>query len=59
MRWAGYVACKREQRKVDKVLVGKPTEKIPLGILKHKWEDGIKMDFGEIGWGSVDSPASG
>jgi hypothetical protein len=24
------------------------------GRLRHKWEDGIRMDLGEIGWGSVE-----
>jgi hypothetical protein len=39
-----------EGRKVHKVLVGKPEEKRPVRRLRHKWEDGIRMDLGEIGW---------
>jgi hypothetical protein len=31
MRWAGHVARMREERKVYKVLVGKPEGKRPLG----------------------------
>jgi hypothetical protein len=31
--------------------VGKPKGKRPLRIPRHTWEDGIKMDLGEICWG--------
>jgi hypothetical protein len=34
--------------------VGKPEGKRPLGRLRHRWEDGIRMDLGEIGLGGVD-----
>jgi hypothetical protein len=43
-----------EERKVYKVLVGKPEGKRPLGRPKHRWEDGIKMDIRETGLGGVD-----
>jgi hypothetical protein len=33
------------ERKVYRVLVGKPEGKKPLGRPKHRWEDGIKMDL--------------
>jgi len=36
-------------RGVYRVLVGSPKEKRPLGILRRRWEDNIKMDFREIG----------
>jgi hypothetical protein len=39
------------ERKVYKVLVGKPEGKSPLRRSKCRWEDGIRMDLGEIGWG--------
>jgi hypothetical protein len=39
---------------VYKVLVGKPEGKRPLGRQRHRWEDGIRMDLREIGWGSVE-----
>jgi hypothetical protein len=42
-----------EDRKVYKVLVGKPEGKRPLGTL-GRWEDGIRMDLREIGLGCVD-----
>jgi hypothetical protein len=34
-----------EERNVYKVLMGKPEIKRPLGRPKHRWEDGIRMDF--------------
>jgi hypothetical protein len=51
MRWAGHVARMGEERKVYKVLVGKPEGKRPLGRPRRMWEDGIRMDVGEIGLG--------
>jgi hypothetical protein len=38
------------ERNVYKVLMGKPDGKRP----RHRWEDGIRMDLREIGWGSVE-----
>jgi hypothetical protein len=40
-----------EDRKVYKVLVGKPEGKKPLGRQRRRWEDGITMDVRVIGWG--------
>jgi hypothetical protein len=54
MRWARHVARMGEERNVCKVLMGKPEGKRPLGRSRHRWENGIKMDLREIGWGSVD-----
>jgi len=45
MKWAGYVACIGERRGVNRVLVGKPEGKRPLGRSRRKWEDNIKMDL--------------
>jgi hypothetical protein len=42
------------ERKVYKVLVGKPEGKRPLERPRHRWEDGIRIDLREIGWGSVE-----
>jgi hypothetical protein len=36
---------------VYRVLVRKPEEKRPLGRPRHRWEDNIKMDLEEVGWG--------
>jgi hypothetical protein len=43
-----------ENRKVYKVLVGKPNGKRPLRRLRHWWEDGIKMDLRQTGWKAVE-----
>jgi hypothetical protein len=34
--------------------VGKPEEKRPLGRLRRRWVNNIKMDLREIGWDGVD-----
>jgi hypothetical protein len=51
MRWAGHVARMGKERNVYRVLVGKPEGKRPLGSPRRRWEDGIKMDLRETGWG--------
>jgi hypothetical protein len=43
-----------EERKVYKVLVGKPEGNRPLERPRRRWEDGVRMDLGEIGLGIVD-----
>jgi hypothetical protein len=40
-----------EGRNVYRVLMGKPETKRPLERPRRRWEDGIKMDLIEIGWG--------
>jgi hypothetical protein len=37
-----------------RILVGKPEGKTPLGRPRRRWEDNIKMDLKEIGWGGMD-----
>jgi len=34
-----------KRRGVGRVLVGKPKKRGPLGRLRRRWEDNIKMDF--------------
>jgi hypothetical protein len=43
-----------EERKVYKVLMGKPEGKRPPESPRRRWEDGIRMDLREIGMGGVD-----
>jgi hypothetical protein len=43
-----------EKRKLYKVLVGKPEGKRPLGSPRRRSQNGIRMDFREIGLGGVD-----
>jgi len=45
MRWAGHVARMGEDRVVQRVLLGKPEGKRPLGRPRRRWEDNIKMDL--------------
>jgi len=54
MRWAGHVARMGEDRVVQRVLVGKPEGKSPLGRPGRRWEDNIKMDLQEVGGGRGD-----
>jgi hypothetical protein len=39
---------------VYRILVGKPEGKRPLGRPRHRWEDNIKMDLQEVGYGDID-----
>jgi hypothetical protein len=48
MRWAGHVARIRDGRGVNRVLVGRPEGKRPLGRPRRRWEDNIKMELREI-----------
>jgi hypothetical protein len=54
MRWAGHVARMGEERKVCKILAGKPEGKRPPGRPRRRWENGIRMALRDIGWGDVD-----
>jgi len=55
MRWGpgggGHVNRMVERRGECSVLVGKPERQRPLGRPRHRWEDNIKMDLQEVGWG--------
>jgi hypothetical protein len=46
-----HVASIGEGRNIYSVLVGTPEGNIPLGRPRRRWEDGIRMDLKEIGWG--------
>ena len=54
MEWAGHVARMGKRRGLYRVLVGKPEGKRPLGRSRHRWEDNIKTDFQEVGWGCME-----
>jgi hypothetical protein len=43
MRWAGHAACMGEERKVYRVLVGKPEGKRVFGKPRCRWEDGVRI----------------
>jgi hypothetical protein len=40
-----------EERKVWRAWVGKLEGNRPLGRPRRRWEDGVKLDLKEIGWG--------
>jgi hypothetical protein len=42
------------RRAAYRALVGKPEGTIPLERHRRRWEDNIKMDLREIGWGDMD-----
>jgi len=48
------MVCMGEGRGVQRVLVGKPERKRPVGRPRHRWEDNIKMDLQEVGGGCGD-----
>ena len=55
IRWVGHVErIGGDERRVYRVLFGKPEGKRPLGRPRHKWEDNIKMDLQEVGCGGMD-----
>jgi hypothetical protein len=54
MRWEEHVARKGAQRHAYRVLVGKPEGKRPLGSLRRRWNDTIKMKLKVKGWCSMD-----
>jgi transcription termination factor 2 len=54
MRWAGHVARMGEKRNAYRILLGKAEGKRPLGRLRRRWVDNIKMDLREIGWDGMD-----
>jgi hypothetical protein len=54
MRWAVHVESMREMRNKNKTLIGKYELDRPLGRPRCRWENNIKMDVMERGFGSVD-----
>jgi hypothetical protein len=54
MRWAGHGSFKENRRGVYRVLVGRPEGRRPLGRPRRGWENNIKMDLQEVGWGLMD-----
>jgi hypothetical protein len=48
MRWVGHVARMGESRGVYRILVGNPERTRPLGRLRLKWYDNIKMYLQEV-----------
>jgi hypothetical protein len=40
-----------EKRGAYRILVGRPEGRRPFGRPRRRWEDNIKMDLQEVGWG--------
>jgi hypothetical protein len=53
MRWAEHVERMGEVRGAYNILVGRPEGRRSLGRPRHRWEDNIKMELREIGFGNV------
>jgi hypothetical protein len=49
MKWAGNVALVEEGTGVQRVLLGKPEGKRPMGRPNSRWEDNTMMDLQEVG----------
>ena len=43
-----------KERRVYRVLVGKPEGKRPLGRPRHRWVHNIRLDLQEVGCGYMD-----
>jgi hypothetical protein len=54
MWWAGHVTRMGEEGNVCMVLAAEPEGKRPLRRPRRRWEDRIRMDLEEIGWGCVE-----
>jgi hypothetical protein len=52
MRWAGHVARMAEETGAYQIFVGRPEGRRPFGIPRRIWEDNIKTDLREVGWGA-------
>jgi hypothetical protein len=50
----GKSSTNGEKRNAYRILVGKSEGKRPLGRHRRRWEDHIKTDLRNIGWGGVD-----
>jgi hypothetical protein len=53
MRWAGHVARMWDNRNANRILVGRPEGKRPLGRRICRWVDNNKTDHRETGWGGM------
>jgi hypothetical protein len=43
-----------DKRNAYRILLGKPEGKRPLGRLRRRWEDNIRMDLRYIRWGGME-----
>ena len=50
----GNVAHMEDRRGSYGILVGKPEGKRVLGRHQHRWENNIRIELQEVGWGGID-----
>ena len=50
LKCAGHVARMRERERAYRVLVEKLEGRSPLERPRRRWEDNVKIDFGEVVW---------
>jgi hypothetical protein len=48
---AGHVAQAEKERGLYRILMEEPEGRRPLGRPRCSWEDNIKADLQEVGWG--------
>jgi hypothetical protein len=51
---AGNVALMRDRRSAHRILMGRPEGKRQRGRPRRRWEDNIKTNPQEVGWGGMD-----
>jgi hypothetical protein len=51
IRWVGHVVRMGEKRGTYRILVMRPEIRPPLGRRRLRWEDNIKIDLRDVGWG--------
>jgi len=51
MSWTGHVARIGEERRVYRILLGKPEGMSSLGRPRRRWVDNIRLDLQEVGCG--------
>jgi hypothetical protein len=54
MRWTGHVAHMGDRRSAYRVLGRRPEGNVPLERPRRRWDENIKMDLNEEGWGGMD-----
>jgi hypothetical protein len=52
LRLAEHIARVGARRSAYRIVVGKPEGRRPLGRPRRRWEDNIRMDLREVGWGA-------
>jgi hypothetical protein len=53
-RWTGHAASTGEKRNAYRIVVGMPQGNTSLGRIRCRWDDNIKINLREVGWGGID-----